>query len=42
LTAAANAGVRGTVETRIRGLFDHPAARGGFVTRVIGKEVGLD
>lgn len=42
LTAAANAGVDGTVRTRIRALFDDPAARSGFVASVIGKEVGLD
>ncbi|MBY0495114.1 MAG: hypothetical protein K2Y23_12960 [Cyanobacteria bacterium] len=42
LTAAANAGVDGAVRTRIRALFDDPAARSGFVARVIGKEVGLD
>jgi hypothetical protein len=42
LTAAANAGVDEAVRTRIRALFDDPATRGGFVARVIGKEVGLD
>jgi hypothetical protein len=42
LTAAANAGVDGAVRTRIRALFDDPAARSGFVASVIGKEVGLD
>jgi hypothetical protein len=42
LTAAANAGVWDAVRTRIRALFDDPAARSGFVARVIGKEVGLD
>jgi hypothetical protein len=42
LTAAANAGVDGAVRTRIRGLFEDPAARSGFVASVIGKEVGLD
>jgi len=42
LTAATNAGVRGAVETRIRALFDNPAARSGFAASIIGKEVGLD
>jgi len=42
LTAAANAGVDGAVRTRIRALFDDPAAHSGFVASVIGKEVGLD
>jgi hypothetical protein len=42
LTAAAHAGVDGTVRTRIRALFGDPAARSGFVASVIGKEVGLD
>jgi hypothetical protein len=42
LTAAANAGVDGTVRTRIRALFDDPATPSGFVASVIGKEVGLD
>ena len=42
LTAAANAGVDGAVRTRIRALFEDPAARSGFVASVIGKEVGLD
>jgi hypothetical protein len=42
LTAAANAGVRDAVRTQIRALFGDPAARSGFVARVIGKEVGLD
>jgi len=42
LTAAANAGVWDAVRTRIRALFDDPAARSGFVASVIGKEVGLD
>jgi len=42
LTAAANAGVWDAVRTRIRALFGDPAARSGFVARVIGKEVGLD
>lgn len=37
----ANAGVDGAVRTRIRALFDDPAARSGFVAGVIGKEVGL-
>jgi hypothetical protein len=41
LTAAANAGVSDVNGTRIRALFDSPAARGGFVASVIGKEVGL-
>jgi hypothetical protein len=41
LTAAANAGVSDTIQTRIRALFDNPAARSGFVASVIGKEVGL-
>ena len=42
LTAAAHAGVDGTVRTRIRTLLGDPAARSGFVASVIGKEVGLD
>ena len=42
LTAAAQAGIDGTVRTRIRALLGDPAARSGFVTSVIGKEVGLD
>jgi hypothetical protein len=41
LKAADNAGVRGAVGPRIRGLFDEPAARSGFVASIIGKEVGL-
>jgi hypothetical protein len=40
--AAANAGVWDAVRTRIRALFDDPAARSGFVASVIGKEVGPD
>lgn len=42
LSAAANAGVVGAVRTRIRALFDDPAARSGFVASVIGKDLGLD
>ncbi len=42
LTAAATAGVDAAVRTRIRALFEDPAARSGFVARVIGKDVGLD
>jgi len=42
LTAAANADVDGAVRTRIRALFDDPAARSGFVASVIGKDVDLD
>jgi hypothetical protein len=42
LTAAAAAGVWDAVRSRIRALFDDPAARSGFVASVIGKEVGLD
>ena len=42
LTAAASAGVDGAVRTRIRALFDDPAARSGFVASVIGKEMDLD
>jgi hypothetical protein len=41
LNAAANAGVSDTIRTRIRALFDNPAARSGFVASVIGKELGL-
>jgi hypothetical protein len=41
LTATANAGVDGTVRTRIRAFFDDPTARSGFVASVIGKDVGL-
>jgi len=41
LTAAANAGVPDAVQTRIRGLFDNPAACTGFFAIVIGKEMGL-
>jgi len=42
VTAAASAGIRDAVGVRIRALFDDPAARGGFVANVIGREVGLD
>jgi hypothetical protein len=42
VTAAASAGISDAVRARIRALFDDPAARGGFVASVIGREVGLD
>jgi hypothetical protein len=42
VAAAASAGIRDAVRARIRALFDDPAARGGFVASVIGREVGLD
>jgi acyl dehydratase len=33
--------MRDAVRARIRALFDDPAAHGGFVASVIGREVGL-
>lgn len=40
LAAAARAGVRESVEARIRSLFDSPTTRTGFVAIVIGKDLG--